>query len=216
MDFWLASANVGIIEKYYKLGLFKGVITNPHVVAEEKKDPKKLFRKICERVDYAYYQLEDVSAEEMLKEAHEFLEINPDKMRIKVPATMDGLEVISALSREGSHIMATCVPTRAWMIFAISAGAKVIAPYSGMLQRAGICLKAEEVIEMQIIIDSQGYDVQLCTGIYDVTEIPMYASHGIKSCFIWGKDVEKYLSQPLVQDAVGAFRSDWEAIRGKY
>jgi transaldolase len=216
MDFWLASANVGIIEKYYKLGLFKGVITNPHVVAEEKKDPKKLFRKICERVDYAYYQLEDVSAEEMLKEAHEFLEINPAKMRIKVPVTMDGLEVISALSREGSHVMATCVPTRAWMIFAVSAGAKVIAPYSGMLQRTGICLKAEEVIEMQIIIDSQGYDVQLCTGIYDVTEIPMYASHGIKSCFIWGTDVEKYLSQQLVQDAVGTFRSDWEAIRGKY
>lgn len=213
MDFWLASANLKLIDKYWKLGIFKGVITNPTVVAAEKKEPKKLFKEICEIADTAYYQIDDETATKMLRDAHDFIAINPDKMRVKVPATLNGFEVISSLSKGGSFVMATCVPTRAWMIYAAAAGAKAVALYSGMIQRAGISPKTEEIIKMQYIIDAQKLDIQICTGIYDVTEIPLYASHGIMSCFIWGKDVEKYLSQPLVRQAVDSFKLDWEVIK---
>jgi transaldolase len=213
MDFWLASANLKQIEKYWKVGIFKGVITNPHVVAVEKKEPKKLFREICEIADIAYYQIDDGTADRMLRDAHDFIAINPDKMRVKVPATLNGFEVISSLSKGGSFVMATCVPTRTWMIYAAAAGAKAAAPYSGMIQRAGISAKTEEVIKMQYIIDAQKLDLEICTGIYDVTEIPLYASHGIGSCFIWEKDVDKYLTQPLVHQAVEEFKSDWEGIK---
>jgi transaldolase len=216
MDFWLASANLKLVEKYLKLGIFKGVITNPTVVAAEKKDAKKLFKDICEIAEIAYYQIGDGTADKMLREAHDFIAINPDKMRVKVPATLNGLEVISSLSRGGSYVMATCVPTRTWMIYAAAAGAKAVAPYSGMIQKAGITAKTEEVIKMQYIIDAQRLNVQICTGIYDATEIPLYASHGIMSCFIWGKDVEKYLDQPLVQQAVDGFKKDWDTIQKNY
>jgi transaldolase len=216
MDFWLASANLKLIEQYLKLGVFKGVITNPHVVAEEKRNAKALFKEICGIADIAYYQIAGGSAESMLHEAEEFIEISPEKMRVKVPATLAGFEVISTLSKLGHFVMATCVPTRAWMLYSFAAGAKAVAPYSSMIQRAGITAKSEEVLKMQRTIDAQKLDVQLCTGIYDVTEIPYYASHGIMSCFIWGKDVEKYLTQPLVEQAVEGFSVDWESMKANY
>jgi transaldolase len=216
MDFWLASANLKLVERYLRLGVFKGVITNPHVVAEEKRNAKALFKEICEIAEVAYYQIAGGSAESMLREAEEYIGIHPQKMRVKVPATLSGFEVISKLSKRGHFVMATCVPTQAWMLYSFAAGAKAVAPYSSMVQRAGIVGKSEEVLKMQRTIDAQKLDVQLCTGIYDVTEIPYYALHGVASCFVWGRDVEKYLTQPLVEQAVEGFSADWEAMKANY
>jgi transaldolase len=70
----------------------------------------------------------------------------------------------------------------------------------------------EGVFAMQEIIDRQGYDVEICTGIYDATEIPRYAARGIRSAFIWEKDVESYLTQDLVDEAAANFDQDWAQI----
>jgi len=140
------------------------------------------------------------------------LAIDPGKMRIKVPATRNGLSVIRKLSDQGLPVMATAVPTSTWMVLAVAAGAKAIAPYSGMLQKRNIISKMEGVFAMQEIIDKQGYDVKICTGIYDATEIARYAARGIQSAFIWEKDVESYLTQTLVDEAAANFTGDWEKI----
>jgi transaldolase len=216
MKILLASCDRKIIEMYFKTGVFSGVISNPDVVAREKTNPLELFKSITRMVALVYYQIAAAGTEQMIEEARTFYEIDPQKMRIKVPATVNGLEVLSTLAGEGMHLMATCVPTRAWMIFAIEAGARVVAPYSGMLQRKGLCSKREEILAMQRIIDAQGYDVELCTGIYEVTDLPFYAAHGVKSCFIWGRDVECYLTQPLVDEAAESFRGALETIKNMY
>jgi transaldolase len=83
-----------------------------------------------------------------------------------------------------------------------------------MLQRRHIISKMEGVFAMQEIIDTQGYDVEICTGIYDATEIARYAAHGIKSAFIWEKDVETYLTQDLADEAAANFNDDWTQING--
>lgn len=212
MKFWLATANVERTEQYLAYGVFEGVITNPHVVAKEKRDPVAIFKDLCQVAPYAYYQLHAGEVDEMLREADRMLAIDPEKMRIKVPATRNGLAVIRNLSNKGLPVMATAVPTSPWMIYAVAAGAVAIAPYSGMLQRRNILSKMEGVFAMQAIIDRQGYDVEICTGIYDATEIARYAAHGVKSAFIWEKDVESYLTQALVDEASANFEDDWEMI----
>lgn len=214
MKFWLATANLERTEQCLSYGIFEGVITNPHVVALEKRDPVALFTDLCQVAPLAYYQLNAGGVDEMLREADRMLSIDPERMRIKVPATRNGLSVIRRLSERGLPVMATAVPTTPWMIFAAAAGAKAVAPYSSMLQRRSILSKMEGVVAMQAVIDSQGYDVEICTGIYDVTEIAQYASHGIQSAFIWEKDVEAYLTQDLVDEAVANFDGDWDQING--
>ncbi len=212
MKFWLATANIKRAETCLAYGIFEGIITNPHVVAQEGRDPKALFKDLCRIAPYAYYQLHAGEVEAMLAEAEEMLAIDPDKMRIKVPATRNGLGVIRRLTDQGLRVMATAVPTSTWMVLAVAAGAVAIAPYSGMLQRRNILSKMEGVFDMQSIIDAQGYDVEICTGIYDATEIPRYAAQGIKSAFIWEKDVEAYLTQELVDEAAANFEDDWAQI----
>jgi transaldolase len=212
MKFWLATANPSRAEECLAYGIFEGVITNPHVVAQEKTAPEKLFAQLCTIAPKAYYQLHAGSVDEMLREADKMMAVNPDRMRIKVPATRSGLAVIRKLSDQGLSVMATAVPTSAWMIFAAAAGAVAVAPYSGMLQRRNILSKMEGVFAMQEIIDRQGYDVEICTGIYDATEIPRYAARGIRSAFIWEKDVESYLTQDLVDEAAANFDQDWAQI----
>jgi len=212
MKFWLATANIERTEECLAYGIFEGVITNPHVVALEKRDPVAIFTDLCQAAPYAYYQLHAGEVEEMLREADRMLSIDPVKMRIKVPATRNGLAVIRRLSERGLPVMATAVPTSPWMVFAVAAGAVAIAPYSGMLQRRNILSKMEGVFAMQAIIDKQGYQVEICTGIYDATEIAQYAAHGIKSAFIWEKDVETYLTQQLADEAAANFESDWDQI----
>lgn len=207
MKFWLASSDLDLIESTSRLGVFSGVVTNPAVVAEAKRDAVDLFRDIVPLVDVAWYQLLDGAEAQMLADAEKMLAIDPVKMRIKVPATRTGLGVIAKLTQQGLPVMATCVPTRAWMLFAVAAGAKVIAPYGSMLQKRGITSKAEEVLKMQEVLDRQGSEVEILTGIYDVTEIPFYASHGVRSCFIWGRDVDAFMNQPLVDEAAQGFGS---------
>ena len=150
----------------------------------------------------------------MLREAETMLAIDPAKMRIKVPATRNGLAVIRQLSVQGLPVMATAVPTSTWMVLAVAAGASAIAPYSGMLQKRGILPKMEGVLAMQAIIDRQGYAVELCTGIYDATEIAQYAALGVKSGFVWEKDVEAFLTQGLTDEAAANFDDDWAQIKG--
>lgn len=212
MKFWLATANPERAVQCLAYGVFEGIITNPHVVAQEKREPVSLFKELTKISPAAYYQLRAGTVDEMLNEAETMVSIDPEKIRIKVPATRNGLAVIRRLTDQGLPIMATAVPTSTWMIFAVAAGAVAIAPYSGMLQKRNILSKMEGVFAMQDIIDTQGYDVQICTGIYDATEIATYAAYGIRSAFIWEKDVESYLTQDLVDEAAANFEGDWTQI----
>ena len=216
MKFWLATANVKRAEECLAYGVFQGIITNPHVVALEKAPPKEIFRDLCSIAPKAYYQLHAGEVDAMLNEADEMLSINPEKMLIKVPATRNGIAVIRRLTEQGLKVMATAVPTSSWMVFAIAAGAVAIAPYSGMLQKRNIISKMEGVFAMQEIIDKQQYGAEICTGIYHATEIALYAAKGIKSAFIWEKDVEAFLTQDLSDEAAASFDKDWEAIRSQY
>ena len=212
MKLWLATANPKRAEQCLAYGVFQGVITNPHVVAQEGRDRKAIFRDLCRIAPAAYYQLHAGEVADMLKEAEEMLAIDPAKMRIKVPATRNGLAVIRQLSDRGLPIMATAVPTSTWLVLAAAAGAVAVAPYSGMLQKRHIISKMEGVFAMQDIIETQGYDIEICTGIYDATEIARYAAYGIKSAFIWEKDVETFLTQDLVDEAADNFNEDWAKI----
>jgi transaldolase len=212
MDLWLATANPKLAETHLSRGIFRGVITNPYVVALEERNKVDVFTDLCSICDAAYYQLQDNDTSSMLEEADLMLYIDPEKMRIKVPATNNGLAVIRRLTEKGVEVMATVVPTIPRMILAIAAGAKVIAPYGSMLQKRGIRSKMDEVVTMQSIIDRQCYEVDICTGIYDVTELTFYAGHGVRSGFIWPKDVEPFLDQPLVEEGSAAFDEYWATI----
>jgi transaldolase len=216
MKLWLASANPILALETAPLGVFSGIVTNPTLVAAEKRDPVELFHELAKIYPVCWYQLEAAPRGAMLAEAVRLLAASPGRIRIKVPATREGFAVISELKRRGETVMATCVPTRAWMIFAIEAGADFIAPYGSLLQKRGIASKADEVAAMQEIIDRQSYQAEILTGLYDATEVAFYAAAGVRNGFIWGKDVDLMLSQPLADEAAAGFKDAFLSIVDSY
>ncbi len=208
MEFWLATANVKEAEDLLAYGIFEGIITNPTIVVKEKCNPVEVFTKLSKVANVLYYQIGHNTVDKMMEEADKMLSIAPDKMRIKVPATKEGLSVIRKLSGQGQTVMATIVPTAPWMMLALAAGAKAIAPYSRMIQQAGISSKIEEILNMQQIIDMQHINVEICTGLYSATDMSFYASYGIKSGFIFPDDARNFLEQPLVEDAASVYNPD--------
>lgn len=212
MEFWLADADPDRVTQAMSSGIFAGVITNPAVVSATNTNPEDLFAKLCTLAPVCWYQLRQGSESEMIAEAERMVAINPQRMRIKVPSTRNGLAVIRQLKTRDWTIMATCVPTAPWMMLACAAGADYIAPYGSMLQKRGIHSKFAEVRNMQTLIDRQQLNVKICTGLYSVTDIEDYAALGVKAGFIWGKDVQDFLTQPLAEEAAQAFEKDWNAI----
>jgi transaldolase len=212
MNFWLASANPRDVARHMELGVWRGVITNPAVVAAERRAPRSLFTELVGLADRAWYQLRDASKDAMLAEADAMLSIDADRIGIKVPATRAGLGVLRVLADQGAHPMATVVPTATWLAYVAAAGATMVAPYGGMLQRAAIASKYDEVLRMQQIVDAQGYDLDLCVGLYDPTDVPMYARAGVCAGFVWARDVDRFFAQPLVDEACAGFADDWATI----
>jgi len=106
MNLWLASANPRDVARHMELGVWRGVITNPAVVAAEGRAPKPLFAELVGLAERAWYQLRDASFDAMLAEAESMLAIDPARIGIKVPATRAGLGVLRALSDQGAKPMA--------------------------------------------------------------------------------------------------------------
>jgi hypothetical protein len=50
-------------------------------------------------------------------------------------------------------------------------------------------------------------------GIHDVVELPFYAEHGVRSCFVWGA-MSRHSCQPLIDEALAGFHSEWRAVEG--
>ena len=61
----------------------------------ENVEPKILFKDLCGVSPKVYYQIKDGGVQEMVREAEEMVNIDPDKILIKVPATRDGIAVIN-------------------------------------------------------------------------------------------------------------------------
>ena len=212
MEFWLAE---GIIEKAkneLSSGIFRGIITNPEVIAETGRPWRVLLGELATLSEHVFFQLRAGTTDEMVKLGREAISIAPGRIHAKVPATRFGLAAIKELSREDSMVMATCVPTQTWLIYCIAAGAGYVSPYSGMIQKSGIDTKFHQIQQMQDLIQNSQSSIRLCVGIYDPSEVAAYARLGVAAAFIWPKDLDSFLAQPLVDSAVNAFNPAWQVI----
>ncbi len=138
MRIFLDTANIEQIRQAAKLGIISGITTNPTLVSKEKAaDYQATIKEICSIISgpiSAEVLVEGV--EPMIVQARQISTWAPNIV-IKIPATIEGLEVTSALAKESIKVNFTLCFSLNQALMGALAGATYVSPFVGRLDDIG-------------------------------------------------------------------------------
>lgn len=218
MKFFIDTANLQDIQSAYKIGVLSGVTTNPSLVA---KEGVKFEDRIAE-ISQAVPEVESVSAEvtpdaetaeEMIAQANELIKINnnDEKITIKLPMTLAGLEACRYLSRKGVKTNVTLIFTVNQALLAARAGATYVSPFLGRLDdisEDGVLL----VDKVAKLFRTHNLDTQIIAASVrhpdHVTRVAMAGAHIATVPFSVIAQIAKH---PLTDQGLDKFAADWKS-----
>ncbi len=138
MRIFLDTANIDQIRQAAKLGIISGVTTNPSLVSKEgATDYEATIKEICSIISGPIStEVLVEGVEPMIEQARDISTWAPNVV-IKIPATTDGLEVTSALAKEGIKVNFTLCFSLNQAILGALAGATYVSPFVGRLDDIG-------------------------------------------------------------------------------
>lgn len=218
MKFFIDTANLQDIQSAYKIGVLSGVTTNPSLVAKEGVKFEDRIAEICQAVP----EVESVSAEvtpdaetaeEMIAQANELIKINnnDDKITIKLPMTLAGLEACRYLSQKGVKTNVTLIFTVNQALLAARAGATYVSPFLGRLDdisEDGVLL----VDKIAQLFRTHNLDTQIIAASVrhpdHVTRVAMAGAHIATVPFGVIAQIAKH---PLTDQGLVKFAADWKS-----
>ncbi|MGN7358083.1 fructose-6-phosphate aldolase [Paenibacillus sp. SAF-054] len=217
MKFFIDTANLKDIHSAYKIGVLSGVTTNPSLVAKEGVKFEDRIAEILQAVP----EVESVSAEvtpdaetaeEMIAQANELIKINDhdDKITIKLPMTLAGLEACRYLSRKGVKTNVTLVFTVNQALLAARAGATYVSPFLGRLDdisEDGVLL----VDKIAQLFRTHHLDTQIIAASVrhpdHVTRVALAGAHIATVPF---SVIAQLAKHPLTDQGIEKFAADWK------
>jgi len=138
MRIFLDTANIEQIRHGIRLGIISGVTTNPSLVSkEDAASYEGVSKEICAIVPGPVsVEVLVEGVEPMIKQARQIAKWAPNIV-IKIPATYEGLEVTSALAREGIPVNFTLCFSVNQALLGARAGAAYVSPFVGRLDDIG-------------------------------------------------------------------------------
>ncbi|MFK9092742.1 fructose-6-phosphate aldolase [Bacillus salipaludis] len=216
MKFFIDTANLVDIKKAYKMGVLSGVTTNPSLVAKEGVK----FEDRIEEILQAVPEVESVSAEvspyaetaeQMIAEAEELIKINggDEKVTIKVPMTVAGLETTRYLAKKGVKVNVTLIFTVNQALLAARAGAAYVSPFLGRLDdisEDGVLL----VSKIAELFRIHNLDAQIiAASVRHPDHVTRVAMAGAHISTIPYSVIEQLTKHPLTDQGIEKFAEDW-------
>ena len=216
MKFFIDTANLVDIKKAYKMGVLSGVTTNPSLVAKEGVK----FEDRIEEILQAVPEVESVSAEvspyaetaeQMIAEAEELIKINggDEKVTIKVPMTVAGLETTRYLAKKGVKVNVTLIFTVNQALLAARAGASYVSPFLGRLDdisEDGVLL----VSRIAELFRIHNLDAQIiAASVRHPDHVTRVAMAGAHIATIPYSVIEQLTKHPLTEQGIEKFAADW-------
>jgi len=134
MKLFLDSADTDAIISRFKTGLISGVTTNPTLIFKSGEHPQDVYWNLIKA------GIEDVSMEvvgdneqELFSRAMGHVKTYGEHATIKVPCSVDGLNVCKRLSTVGVRVNVTLIFSASQAILASLAGATYISPFIGRM-----------------------------------------------------------------------------------
>ena len=214
MRIFLDTANIDEIKKGARLGIVSGVTTNPTLVSKEGlSDYKAVVKEICSIIPgpvSAEVVVEGTQA--MLEQAREIATWAPNVV-IKIPSTIDGLEVISALARDNIKVnMTLCFSLNQALLGAL-AGAAYVSPFVGRLDDVGHdgMQLVKDIVEL-----FRYYHLKtevLAASIRHPLHCVVAAKAGAHIATVPFKVLMQMMKHPLTDVGNARFLSDWQSVQ---
>jgi len=225
MPIFLDSSNLDEIKKYNKMGIIRGVTTNPTIMV---KDGLKTFDEIKERTIEIAKEMNNypVSVEvlsnepkEMIKQAKQFSNW-AHNINIKIPfhgpnGELDNIKVIKELTQYGIHINCTAMMNASQCITATLAGARYVSLFGGRVNDMGYNCKWE-IRKIRRFLDNYHYtaDTELIIGsVREALNISEWLHYGADIITTPPKILEKALVHARTKETVKMFLDDAEKLK---
>jgi transaldolase len=217
MKIFLDTANVDQIRQGAKLGIVSGVTTNPTLVSKEKTaDYETVVKEICSIIPGPVsVEVLAEDAASMIKEAHLKASWAPN-VNIKIPATAEGLQAITALHRDKIKVnMTLCFSVNQAVLGAL-AGASYVSPFVGRLDDAGH--NGMEVVKdiVDVFAHYKFSTEVIAASIRHPEHCVAAAKAGAHIATVPYVVLMKMIQHPLTDVGVARFLSDWQSVsKGK-
>jgi len=216
MRIFLDTANIEQIKHGVRMGIVSGVTTNPTLAAKEgNADYEALAKQICAIVPgpvSVEVLVEGVDA--MIKQARQIAKWAPNVV-IKIPATNEGLEVTSALAKDGIKVNFTLIFSMTQALMGARAGAAYVSPFVGRLDdisNDGMQLVAD------IVDVFETYDLPtevIAASIRHTQHVTEAARIGAHIATVPYNVLLQLMTHPLTDVGIRRFLDDWRKVAPK-
>jgi len=213
MQIFLDTANIDQIRQAAKLGIISGVTTNPSLVSSEgTADYQAIVKEICSIIPGPISVEVLVEGVQAMIEQAKLISSWAPNIVIKIPATIDGLEVTSALAKENIKVNFTLCFSLNQALLGALAGATYVSPFVGRLEDAGH--NGMEVVK-DIVDVFQHYQLTtqvIAASIRHPQHCVAAAKAGAHIATVPHKVLIQMLHHPLTDVGVARFLNDWQRI----
>jgi transaldolase len=209
MQFFIDTADLGLLRKCHDTGLVDGVTTNPTLIRQSGADIRRVIAEICEMVGGPVSaEVASMNYDGMVAEG-QVLSAIAANVTIKLPMTWDGLKAARHFAELGVKTNLTLCFSVNQAVLAANAGATFVSPFIGRLDDVGA--DGMELIRGIVAAFSAGGSQTRILGASVRT--PKH----VQDCAMAGADVVtvppalflKLLDHPLTKAGLETFAADW-------
>ena len=204
------SAERAPVTRLLATGLFRGITTNPTILARARLGQRDLDDvyawSTAAGAELVFLQTIGGSVDALANEGRRLHRLGPEVI-VKIPATAAGLTASARLVEEGVTVLITAVYHSSQALLATSVGAAWIAPYVGRMDdnaRSGVA----ETIAAQAILDAAGSSCRiLAASLRTVEQVSRLAAAGIADFTLSLAMCETILNDELSAGAAAEFEA---------
>jgi transaldolase len=213
MKIFLDTANIEQIRQGAKLGVVSGVTTNPSLVSKEGTDDyETVIKEICSIIPGPVsVEVLAEDAQSMIEEAHLKASWAPN-VNIKIPATAEGLQAITALAKEKIKVNMTLCFSVNQAILGSLAGATYVSPFVGRLDDVGHNGMALVADIVNVFSHYQLPTQVIAASIRHPEHCVAAAKAGAHIATVPYQVLMQMIKHPLTDVGVARFLSDWQVI----
>ena len=214
MELFLDTASIDEIRQGARLGVIRGVTTNPSLVAKEGigrlEAYKSAVQEIAQIID-GPISVEVISpdVEGMITEARDIAEWIPNPW-VKLPSIPAGLEAMAVITKENIKVNQTLCFSVNQALLGAQAGATVVSPFVGRLDDVGH--DGMEVVEDMVSIFRR-YNIKtkvMAASIRHPLHCVMAAKAGADISTIPFAVLMQMIKHPLTDAGQARFLQDWQ------